>query len=247
LSEKKLTPSLLMLALCLYTKASLLIFVPIYAVIALRQKYNWKKWILSLVVSFGFVGLITLPFSQGEPFTWLYNLFKDKVFAHQLQIITANGFNIWATIAGIHERPQTLPFFGLTYQYWSYIIFGIAYMPLLWVCYKKQNLKTIIWVLAVAAFSSFMLLTNMHERYLFPLFPYLTILTAANFIGIIPYILISLLSLLNMYNLWWMPKITPIIDFLSYKNRLTPRVLGFANFILFLNLYRAFRKNAKEN
>ena len=247
LSEKKLMLSLLILAISLYTKASLLIFLPIYGVIAIRQKYNWKKWFLSIVITLGVIALLTLPFSKGEPFTWLFYLFKDKIFAHQLQVITANAFNLWTVIAGIHERPQTLPFLCLTYQYWSYIIFGIAYLPLLWISYKKQDLKTILWVLALTAFSSFMLLTNMHERYLFPLFPYLTILAASNSVGLIPYFLISILSLLNLYNLWWMPKITPLIDFLSYKNRFTPRILGLFNFVLYLNLYRAYIKDAKKN
>jgi len=235
------------MALSIYTKASLLIFLPIYAIIALRQKYNWKKWIVSVSISLAVIILATLPFSKGNPFEWLFYLFKDKIFGHQLQVITANAFNIWTTIATINERPQTLPFLGLTYQYWSYIVFGLAYLPLLWKVFKKQDMKTVVWVLAIAAFSSFMLLTNMHERYLFPLYPYLTILMAESATMIVPYILISLISLLNMYNFWWGPKIIPIVEFLSFKERIMTRILGFVNFILYLDLYRRFRKDAKEN
>lgn len=247
LIEKKLLFAFLAMAISLYTKASLLIFLPIFAIIAFRQKYPLKKWIISFVVTLLAIGLITLPFAKGEPFSWLFNLFKDKIFAHQLQVITANAFNIWVGVAGIHERPQTLPFLGMTYQYWSYILFSIFYLPTLWLVWKKQNIKSIVWSLAIAAFGSFMLLTNMHERYLYPLFPYLTILTAVKLVSIYPYILISLLSLLNLYNFWWVPQIPFLVDILSWGDRLVPRILGGINFLLYLNIYSKFYRYIKKN
>lgn len=237
LFKKKLVWAVLAMAFCLYTKASLAIFLPIFAIVAWRQKYRSSQYVLAVVGSLLAVGIATLPFSRSEPFSWLVNLYQTKVFTQQLQVITANAFNIWASIAGIHERPQTLPFLGLTYQYWSYILFGLAFAPILYSVWKKQDARTVVWALALSSFSSWMLLTNMHERYLYPLFPYLTILVGMNLVSLYPYILVSLLSLLNLYNFWWMPEIGFIKSFLSFGDRLMPRVFGGVNLILLMYLF----------
>lgn len=240
LFNKKLTWAVLVMGLSLYIKASLLIFLPIFVIMALRQKYKVSEYFYALILTFGTFALLSLPFSKGDPFTWLYYLYTDKVFAQQLHLITANAFNLWSGVAGIHEKPDNLPFLGLTYKYWSYIIYSLFYIPLLWVVHKKQDKNTIVWVLALSAFASFVLLTNMHERYLYPIFPYLTILVSLNLVSLYPYILISLLSLLNLYNFWWVPEIKLIKDFLSFGDRLMPRVLGFINFGMFLTMYNRF-------
>lgn len=240
LLQRKLVLSVLFLVLSLYTKASLLIFAPIYLIIALRQKYKLSTYFLAVVGSLLAVGLLTLPFSPGEPFSWLFNLYKDKVFVQQLHVITANAFNFWAGITGIYEQPESLPFLGLTYRYWGLILFFLSYIPTLYLVYKKQDVKSVLWALSISAFSSFMLLTNMHERYLYPLFAPLTVLVATSEIPLLAYLLISGISLLNLYHLWWVPKIQMLIDLMSAGDRLMPRILGFLNFGLFIVIYRRF-------
>ncbi len=237
LFKKKIVLAVFFLAISFYVKVSLTIFLPIFAIVALRQKYKFFDLAKAIILSLGFIALATLPFAKGEPLSWLLNLYQTKVLGQQLQVITANSFNIWTTIATINERPQTLPFLGLTYQYWSYILFAISYIPLLVVVWKKQDSKTVLTILALAAFSSWMLLTNMHERYLYPLFPYLTILLGAGITSGTIYWTISIVSLLNLYNFWWVPKIDPLVWFLSFGERIMPRVLGLFNFGLFLFVY----------
>lgn len=236
LFKKKLIWSVLVLGLSFYTKVSLTIFLPVFAIVALKQKHKVADYVKSIVLLGLVLGIATLPFSSGEPFSWLVNLYQTKILGQQLQIITANAFNLWAAIAGIHELPQSLPFLGLTYQYWGYILFGLAYLPLLHLVWKNQDIKTVVIALALTAFSSWLLLTNMHERYLYPLFPYLTILVGFNLVSIYPYILISLLNLLNLYNFWWVPEISLVKSFLSFGDRLMPRVLGVINLGLFIHL-----------
>lgn len=237
LTKRKLSYSLLVICLSLYIKASLLIFVPIWLIIAIQQKYKFREYVFAVVCSLLALGLLTLPFSQGNPHIWLYNLYVNKVFVQQLHLITANAFNFWAAISGIHERPDSLPFLGLTYQIWGYILFTVSYIPLLKAVVRSQSAKSIAWVLALTAFSSFMLLTNMHERYLYPLFPYLTILLGLGFVSNWFYWTLSLLSLLNLYNFWFVPKIGFIVSFLSFGDRIMPRILGIVMFGLFLKLY----------
>ncbi len=236
--RRKVFWAVLVLVFCFYVKISLLIFLPIFLIVLIRQKHAIGRLAVAAIVPFLLIGLVTLPFSGGEPFGWLLNLYQAKVLGQQLQVITANAFNIWSAIAGIHERPQTLPFLGLTYQYWGYILFGISFAPILYSVWRKQDQKVVVWALALTAFASWMFLTNMHERYLYPLFPYLTILAATNSVGLLVYTLVSLISLLNLYNFWWVPEVGIIKSFLSFGDRLMPRVLGLVNFILFLRIYR---------
>lgn len=240
LSKRYLTFSLLAFAFSIYIKASLLIFAPIFLVVAIKQKYKIRDWFWAIALSLLAIALITLPFSNGNPLIWLYNLYTQKVFVQQLHVITANAFNLWSAIAGIHERPDSLPFLGLTYQIWGSILFLLSYIPILYGLTKSQKQLNIVWSLAIVAFASFVLMTNMHERYLYPLFPYLTIMFALGYVNLLSFLSISLISLLGMYNFWFVPRIEPVVSFLSFGNRLMPRVLGFLMFAMFLNLYKLY-------
>lgn len=240
LLKRSLGLSILAFVLSIYTKASLLIFLPIYAVIAIRQNYKIKEWVVSIAGTLTVIFLLTLPFARGNAFIWLYDLFVKKVFVQQLHVITANAFNLWAGVSGIHERPDSLPFLGLTFKSWSFILYAVFYIPCLWIVYRKQDVKSIFWSLSLAAFSSFMLLTNMHERYLYPLFPYLTLLFVLGDVKAWIYWGISLLSLVNLYNFWWIPRIDFIVNFLSFGDRIMPRILGLVNFGFFASVYLQF-------
>jgi len=240
LLQKKLFFAIFSFVLSLYIKASLLIFLPIFVIVIWRQRYKISEIVKTIVFCLVPIALLTLPFSSGEPSSWLYELFKDKIFKQQLHVITANAFNIWAAIVGIHEKPDSLMFGPLTYQTWGYILFSLSFIPALYIVYKKQDIKSLFWALSITAFSAFILLTNMHERYLYPLFPYLTILVAIRSISLYPYILISLISLLNLYHFWWVPKIDFLVSVLSAPDRLAPRIFGLINFFLFIYLYSHF-------
>ncbi len=242
LLNKKLFFAVLALAISFYIKISLLIFVPVFLVFAIKQKYTLFDWTKSIVLTLSIIGLATIPFSKGEPFVWLLNLYQTKVLAQQMHVITANAFNLWDAIAGIYEKPEMLNLGPLTYKTWGIILFVFSYVPALLLIYKKQNLKSVLWALTIVAFSSFMLLTNMHERYLYPLFPVLTILSFMETKLLPIYFLVSGINFLNLYHLWFVPRIKLIVGLFSVGDRILPRILGFINVFLYLLLYRWFLK-----
>lgn len=246
LSKNKPILSVLAFALSVYIKASLLIFVPIYIILFLMKRYNFRVILASLLISLIVVGVLTVPFAKGNPFVWLYNLYQGKVFVQQLQVITANAFNIWATIATIHERPHTLLLGPLTYQVWGNILFFASYVFIV-ISFVKSKTKNIFWLLSMVAFSSFMLLTNMHERYIYPFFPFFTVVAMSNRKLLPVYLAISAISLLNLYNFWWYPKINLIVEFLSFGDRFMPRFLGLVMFILYLYIFRIFLRQMKTS
>ncbi|MFZ5933189.1 MAG: hypothetical protein ACOYT7_03905 [Patescibacteria group bacterium] len=246
LLKKKLDLSFLAFALSLYIKASLLIFLPIFLTTAFKQKYKVVGIVKAMALPAVVVGLATLPFSGGDPFGWLYELFVSKVFREQLQVITANAFNIWAFLTGIHERPHAQILGPLSYKSWGIILFALSYIPALVLVFKKQSLKSVMWSLSLASFGSFMFLTNMHERYLYPLFPAFTILAVLEAKLLPVYWAVSGINLINLYNFWWVPKIRVLVDVLSWRDRLLPRILGFGNFLLLLILYFNFSKHPRR-
>ena len=241
LLHKKFNWSILALAISFYIKISLLIFLPVYVLVLLKLRIPAKKVIIGLVGVLLVIGLITLPFSGGEPYGWLYWLFTEKILGQQLQVITANAFNVWAFLTGIHERPHSLLLGPLSYQVWGLIIFGGVYGWILRRMAKSTRPASIWWGLALTAFGSIMFLTNMHERYLYPLFPYLTILAVRHKKLVWVLVGVSVVSLLNLYNFWWVPKIPFVMAFLSFGDRLMPRVLGLVSLIFFTKLARLFQ------
>lgn len=240
LIERKLISSYLNIFISLFIKASLLILAPVLLVVAWRQKYPISTWAKALFFPLAIVGVLTLPFSQGEPFAWLLALYQEKVFGWQLHLITANAFNLWAAFTGIHERPDTLLFGPLSFKVWGYILFGAAFVPLILKLLKKPDDRTVLWVATLTVFSSFVFLTGIHERYLYPLFPLLTLIVVQERKWLPVLVLLSGIHLINLYNFWWYPRAQWLIEVLSAGDRLLPRIFGAVVTALFLWMYFSF-------
>jgi Gpi18-like mannosyltransferase len=240
LIKKQLLPAVLFFAISIYIKASLLIFAPIFLFFMILQKYTFKKVLYSFLFTFVAIILITLPFSHGNPVSWLIDIYQNRVFAEQLHAITANAFNLWAGIAGISMKPQSYMLGPLSYQIWGIILFVVFNIPIFYVAYKNRTTEALVWCASITAISSFMLLTNMHERYLYPFFPMFTLVVMYNKKLLPLYWIISGISLLNLYNFWWVPNINLLVNFLSFDDRLVPRILGFVSFGLLIYLYLKF-------
>ena len=246
LKKNKPELSLLSYALSVYIKVSLLIFIPIYVYLFIKEKYKPTIYVKSVILVLLVVVGLTVQFAKGNPLVWLYDLYQNKIFAQQLQVITANAFNIWTTIASIHEKPQTLYLGPLTYRMWGTLSFILSYLVLIFF-FIKSKAKDVYFTLSLIAFSSFMLMTNMHERYLYPFFPFFTAVTVSNKKLLKVYIIVSIISLLNLYNFWWYPKISFIVGFLSFSDRLMPRILGFVMFLIYLYLFKLFLRQTRTS
>lgn len=233
LYKKRPELGLPLMAISLFIKASLAIFLPIFVIYWLCQRIPVSRSLIGIGVAFLLIGLLTIPFSHSEPFSWLFEIYRTKVFTEQLHLITANAFNLWTLVAKIHAKPDSLLLGPLSYQLWGEILFAVCYIPLLITVWKKKDFITVIYVLALTAFSAFMFLTNMHERYLYPLFPVFTLLTALNRKLLPVYITVSFVHLLNLYNFWWVPPIPPLINMLSAFDRVATQVLSLINLVCF--------------
>lgn len=231
----------------LYFKGSLLIFLPVFLIYFWKSELpRWKK-IVYLIVQPVIFAYLSWPFVRWmSPIPWIYHLYRDRIFGHQGNMLTANAFNLWAVFFGIDFNRNDLgKFLGLTFKNWGQLLFGASYLWLLIRLIKgKLSLEKICWTLVLVSFSSFVFMTNMHERYLYPVFPYLTVL-----IFLFPktgwtYLFLSLVFLLNLYHLWYVPSIFWL------KPAYAPlfiKALSSINILLFFALvfFFTFSKNKK--
>lgn len=224
--------------LSLYFKGSLIIFAPLVAILLLKAKTEWWKKLFILVTSPFFLAYLSLPFVKWMgPIPWLYHLYRDRVFGHQGNMLTANAFNLWALIFGIDFTRNDLGvFLGLTYKTWGQFLFGSVLLPVLAaLTVKKSEIKLILWSLVILSLTSFVFLTNMHERYLYPVFPYFTILVFLSPNLGFQYFLLSLSAGLNLYHLWYVPEI------FGLRNLFCPLMIqGFSFLNLALAVYFLF-------
>lgn len=244
--RKKIFLSSFIFCLSLYIKFSLIIFTPIFLTILIKEKVNLIKIFKYFGLSTVFFVLLSLPFSNGNPFLWLFNLYKDKVIGSQGNMLTANAFNMWGMLFGIDfSRTDNGIFLGLGYKLWGIILFGVfAGMSFYKFIRSEINLKNISLILVLVSFCSFIFMTNMHERYLYPIFPYLAILVALGGISLTTYLTLSLIHLLNLYYLWFYPDFF-LKNILLWQSSILIRILSLWLLFSFFYLFIFSSKQAK--
>jgi len=110
-----------------------------------------------------------------DPLYWLFELYfssvKDYPFA------TANAFNLWFILGG-QIQPDNLPFLGLSYIVWGYILTAAAIIYAITCLVKgKASLYSIAYSSYLVLFSTFFFMTRMHERYLLPAIIFIALAT----------------------------------------------------------------------
>lgn len=250
--EDKFFWGILFFGLSLYFKMSLLIFAPLFLILLLSRKIViWKIPLYFSAVLLVFV-ILSLPFSTGNPFLWFFTLYKDKVLGSQGNMLTGNAFNLWAFIFGIDLSRSDKGFWlNISFRYWGYLAFGVAYLAVLIKNFKTKLEQGFLLSFSLIAFASFLFMTNMHERYLYPVFPFLALLSVVSERFLFFYLVLSVIHGLNLYYLWYYPRLNFLQAFLDSHQGLVPKILsGVLIFIFGLLLFYPFnrqkvQKNAK--
>jgi Gpi18-like mannosyltransferase len=232
-------------------KLSLIIYIPIFGLIILKRIKDWKKFILPTISFIIFLFLIGQPFKLDgfKSFEWLWYMYINRVLPRQGSMLNGNAFNFWALLFSINlSNSEFTKFLGLTYQFWGRFLYIILLIPVWFKFLKsKLSLKNIVMALIISAFTCFIFLTNMHERYLYPIFPLITILpflskSKVNFkqLG-----LLSLIHFLNLYKLWYYPSIPLLRDILDWNNSIFCRFLSLILIVICFKYYFSFFKSEK--
>lgn len=237
--QKKYNLSIFFLITCFLFKMSLFIFIPImfFYFISLKPLNYTKGLIWGLI----FILALSLPFSwPNNPFTWLFWLYSARVFSNQGNMLNGNALNFWFLYM---KKIDICLQATVAQKYISSILFSIIYIIAL---FKKRF--NIFYVLFLVAFWAFLVMFNMHERYLYPIFPIFIILISLypKIFKIRDYIIISLIHWLNLYNQWWYPRIPTIQIFMESNNYLFLKILTYTLIAYFVYYLIKFIKDENK-
>ncbi|OQA93455.1 MAG: hypothetical protein BWY24_00473 [Microgenomates group bacterium ADurb.Bin219] len=228
-----------------YFKVSLLIFIPLMLVVLWKKFRTQPKAILSLISVFLLFVILSLPFSYKSPIKWLIDLYRTRILGGQGNMLTANAFNFWGLIFGIDfSRTDEGWFIGLSYRNWGYLFFAFFYLTILIKLIKtKFSINSIMASFVLISFASFLFMTNMHERYLYPAFPYMAVLVALSGLPFLFYNLVSLLHWLNLYHLWYYPDWPLLRSVIESNDLIFTRIFSALLLLLFLIFFLNFLRN----
>lgn len=238
LYRKKLQWAVMFFVMSILFKGSLLIFAPLFFIVSLKQKYSTSVWTKSLVLGLVVFLISVFPF---HPFldlpVWFYHLYLDRFLPGEIGTLTANAFNLWWLVSPLNVLDNT-KFMGISARLIGILLSVCLMIPL---CFRvaRGKLKYSDWfAFALLSAVSFLFMTRIHERYLYPFFPLATI-SLAFIPGLwIPYVFLSLSQLLNLYHLFWAPGI-PSLESL-YNNPAFPNALSLLNIVLFSIIFVYF-------
>lgn len=247
--KKKYLPGIILFLSTFLFKLSLIIYLPIFGLLLLKQIKDWKKFILPILVFILFIFLLAIPFTFGNknPFQWIWYMYTNRVLVRQGSMLNGNAFNLWSLIFCIDlSKSEFSQFFGLSYQLIGRALYIIFLIPV-WIKFfrSKNTLTNLLLALILSAFGSFIFLTNMHERYLYPIFPIISILVFLpnHFIKKADLIILSVIHFLNLYNLWFYPLIPFVKSCLISFNFLLCRILSVILIIICLNYLVRYLKS----
>jgi len=241
--NKNLIYSMFFLTLSLLFKGSLVIFVPILLTYAILQKYNFGSWIKAVLISSAVAILIIVWFHSNLDLPiWIINLYTKQILPGEIGNLSANAFNFWYLI-NPGKVLDSVKYFGLSARLWGYSITITFIAIIIFKLRQDKSIKALLYSLAMTAFASFLFMTRIHERYLYPFFPLATILIGFIPELIFPYIILSIIFLLNMYNLFWAPGI-PALENILRTTQFTS-ILAVINLVIFVILLYPFLKLKK--
>lgn len=237
---KKLTTFAVWFTLSLLFKVSLAIFIPLLTYIALRQGYTYRQWAMAGAGSlFAIVATSVWFHPQIDLFIWLAYLYSERILPGEIGYLTANAFNFWWLVDPGRVLDSTL-YFGVSARSWGVIALTLGMSSvILWL--KKETTPIKVFTgLSVIALVSFLFMTRIHERYLYPFF-----IPATFLIGFLPRLLwvyagFSIVHLVNLYNMYWVPGFAPLERILLVP--LFTQTLAISHFLLFLSWLKSFKK-----
>ncbi len=162
-----------LLALAILTKPQSIVLLPVVAYITLRNG-DWRRIIFTSAVFAAVVYLVILPFHWDNPIAFVVDRYLNPNAGYNYWAYnTINAYNFWALLG--FWKSDTVPHLGLTYQQWGGLVFGAFAAFVMWQLHRRYEPRSAIFAVFLLAFGFFMLMTRMHERYLFAVFALLAL------------------------------------------------------------------------
>ena len=188
-----------LLALAILTKPQSIVLLPVIAYVILRNG-GWKRALSSSVV-FGVVTfLVILPFEWDNPVTFLVERYHGYGV---YPVLSAHAYNFWALLG--FWKPDADPMLGLNPQIWGILAFCAFVAFVMWQLHRRYEPRAAIFAVFLLMLGFFMLMTRMHERYLFSVFALLALgwytrFTLVIYLGLTATFFANLVYVLSLLN-----------------------------------------------
>lgn len=164
------------------------------------KRYKLKPTLMSSLLIILLVLIFSLPFFPTNPVAGFIGMAQRSADLYSYTSLFA--FNFWSLFGFWRVDSQV---FIISLKTWGIVLYGISLIAILFPVLKKaKNEPRLIYLsFALTFFSSFLFLTRMHERYLFPVLAFYLIYAIQNRKLMVIYFLISLIHLLNLWYVYY--------------------------------------------
>jgi Gpi18-like mannosyltransferase len=223
LYKKHFTLALTTAIFSLFVKVSLVFLLPVIIVSLYDLSKSLTDTLKSIAVAFALMLLAILPVSLS-PFVWLFGYISQNLTG-EMQNITAFAFNLWwflfTPVLSIVSTKTVFDFseirlFGsplvsqtfLGIPLWIYAvsIFLLSLFPFvkIWMNRREKFLepRKLFLFSSLMSLMVFLILPQMHERYMYPVFPFLAIAIGFGEPFLFEFLSLSVLHLLNLIFVW---------------------------------------------
>lgn len=163
-------------SLAILTKPQSVILLPVLAYLILKNG-RWKRALFSSITFFAIIFLVILPFEWNNPVKFLYDRYTEGYIRFEYNSL--NAYNFWALLG--FWKPDTVSHMGLSYHTWGIIVFVFFTCFVMWQLHRRYDQKAAVFAVFLLMFGFFMLMTRMHERYLFPVLALLALSWSGGF------------------------------------------------------------------
>ncbi|SEB96103.1 glycosyltransferase family 39 protein [Paenibacillus sp. GP183] len=152
------------LALAILLKPQALLFGPFILIDVLNRR-NGKLLVKCLITGLVTIVVMTIPFTLGQGYTWLFELYFNTLASYNYASL--NAFNLFALLGG-NFIDNSEKVFGVPYSLLGWVLMAVS---LLYACllYAKGKGKpgALFYISFLFITAVFMCTTKMHERYLY--------------------------------------------------------------------------------
>lgn len=190
--------STLAFAIAWTIKPQAILVAPVFGLLILKlsKPYQWFTSALVFLIS---TLLIYLPFFPQNPFYGLY--YVNKSMTAIFTCTSCFTFNFWGILG--NWKNDTTIFLNLPLMYWGFILLSLSFIPIFFFkpFSKRFREPYLYFTVAISIMASFIFLTRMHERYIFPFFAFFLIAAflLRSKLLIFFYIIFSIFNFINLY------------------------------------------------
>ncbi len=249
LFEQKLIAFAILIALSVNLKTQTLLYFPLLAIYFFQKNTSYKLQFRAFIVFVIAFLIPNIPFLLNENHVFA-SIEPHFTAGGRYNFISVNAFNGWWAAFADFNLKQNLLFppndvsliFSLSRKTVALILFSGCYSIILFTSLKRSlNNAQKIALLAYLSFSFFMLLPEMHERYLFPFFMFSAWLVLYSKNELSYFLIIAILHAINLLWGWGEQKY-----FLEKWMFETTRVVALVTFIVWLFYTRSLIKNFNQ-